>query len=368
MSKRQSAPSLFDGIISPELVDGITPFDLPDGPKIDPSQLLLAPASHSQMPERKKPRKTKGTSGPSSSELSKSCDRKRFSASKYPAEKLSETSLKLLSSLRFIGATTERLTESQNELPANSEMSLSLQNLTYGGSMEYAQTWKVRVTPSGRQLLEHTASGRRTSDSDCIGWPTCRKTDGDKGIRTSEGAIAEFERKGVGADLPTTVALSGWVSPTSQDHSRGGLPPRPHDKGIPLTQQVAGLTGWSTPQASDMVEGARTAVDSPQKCLGRDEIHVPPQALSGFPTPTVRDHKDCGEAFVENLGKDKGMLSKQVISASGTETGESSNVATVRNAVLNPAFSRWLMGYPKEWCIAAIQANRTIPTRRKKQG
>ena len=40
------------------------------------------------------------------------------------------------------------------------------------GSTLYRQTWKVKATPSGRLLWRHVVSGRRTSASGCIGWPT----------------------------------------------------------------------------------------------------------------------------------------------------------------------------------------------------
>ncbi len=59
------------------------------------------------------------------------------------------------------------------------------------------------------------------------GWPTCRSTDGDKGVRSSEGAIAEFARKGTGADLPTVATLAGSgpdsTSSSAETERRGVL-------------------------------------------------------------------------------------------------------------------------------------------------
>lgn len=38
--------------------------------------------------------------------------------------------------------------------------------------------------------------------------------------------------------LQNQAQTAGWVSPTSQDHSRGSKPPRPQDRGVPLSQQA----------------------------------------------------------------------------------------------------------------------------------
>ncbi|GAB0057334.1 hypothetical protein SIID45300_01659 [Candidatus Magnetaquicoccaceae bacterium FCR-1] len=72
----------------------------------------------------------------------------------------------------------------------------------------YSMTWKPRILPSGRSISRLQASVRRTSDS----------------------------------------GHSGWVSPTSQDGTRGTQPARPWDSGIPLSQQAA---AWATPSARD---------------------------------------------------------------------------------------------------------------------
>src|SRR5574343_270058 len=45
------------------------------------------------------------------------------------------------------------------------------------GSTLYGLTWKERVTPAGRKIHALRASVRRTSDKDCIGWPTPRAAD-----------------------------------------------------------------------------------------------------------------------------------------------------------------------------------------------
>ena len=54
--------------------------------------------------------------------------------------------------------------------PESVALTLSLANrlrerLGSDGSIEYSQTWRMKVTPAGRRYWAHTASGRRTSGS-----------------------------------------------------------------------------------------------------------------------------------------------------------------------------------------------------------
>jgi len=118
------------------------------------------------------------------------------------------------------------------------------QQLTTAGSTLFKLTWKVKTTPAGRSVCLLRASAPRTSDNDCGSWLTTTTSDGN-GIRELDGTRS------------------------------GGL------------NTQATLASWATPQASDNVEGARTHVDSNQKCLGRDMN----QFLSGWPTTSTRDHK-----------------------------------------------------------------------------
>ena len=99
------------------------------------------------------------------------------------------------------------------------------------GSTLYSATWKAQVTPAQRLLFRVRASVRRTSDSDFTGWATPTTRDHKDG--------AECSNVPINALLGRQAWLSGWASPTATDASRGALPPRPWDTGIPLGQMAA---------------------------------------------------------------------------------------------------------------------------------
>src|SRR5690606_17738713 len=76
---------------------------------------------------------------------------------------------------------------------------------------------------------------------------------------------------------------------------------------------------------------------------------------TGWPTPTSRDHKD-GDCDLEKNSVNA-HLGRLVLLYSNAPKGD--------RGALNPALARWLMGYPEEWCQAAILSFRALKPHRK---
>lgn len=127
---------------------------------------------------------------------------------------------------------SERLQEALNQ-------SLE-QQLSRFGSMEYRLTLSLHSTPSQRRIFRLRASAHPISGRDCTGWP----------------------------------------SPTAQDGSRGSLPPRAHDTGVPLSQMVV-ASGWTTPSATDGERGGQMTEAMTGSSLTQQS------RLAGWPTPNT---------------------------------------------------------------------------------
>lgn len=164
------------------------------------------------------------------------------------------------------------------------------------GSTLFTLTWKSKVTPSGRSISALRASALRTSDSGFGSWPTPAAFD-TSAVNNPEQLRARRE------SLAEKYGTNGF--------------------GLNLSQAATMLAGWPTAGAKDGDKSVRT--------------------LQG--------------AEAER----KGWTNDLCTAAFGT-LPIGSRVEMEKPGQLNPAFSRWLMGYPAEWDDCAATA---MPSSRK---
>ena len=127
-------------------------------------------------------------------------------------------------------------------------------------------------------------------------------------------------------------------------------------------------TGWPTPNAgpqndSDMNWQNRRAKVKAQRNNGNGFGMNLSQAaqLAGWATPTTRDHKD-GATDLEKAGVPINSLLGRQVSLTFGQAQSQSHAGMTSGGALNPAHSRWLMGYPPEWDASAPTAT---PSSRK---
>jgi hypothetical protein len=313
--------------------DGRSPSPLPDGPKTAPSGQPVCPANPSPRRASKPEPRTTATSGPSLNASFGSAALQQSLESKWRAR---------------------------------------LQGIN--GSPEYVWTLKHWDIPSRGQIFALRSRARSAKDGLCVAIR-----------RLGNESSSEHPTSGSGY---TGSPIEGWATPSAQgsageiseDLVRVGKKWVNSKTGRVLQTNLATdvrqlvptpMAGWPTPIASANCETHDAAMKELDRSANRSDggcsklavmAHIP---FSGYPTAAARDWKDVGN--LENSrfrqdGKERNDTLPRVASMF------SSPAATAKPAALNPAFSRWLMGYPVEWCQAAIRATRSMPTRQRKRG
>lgn len=191
------------------------------------------------------------------------------------------------------------------------------------GSTMFALTWKAQATPLRRPICALRALAHPTSASGSTGWPT---------------------------PMAGTPAQKGYNAAGNTDSSR----------------RTVELASWPTCQSRD---GANSRSGMPERTGGRRRNLDDYVTLAAWATPATRDYKSnegSQQFHAARAAQARGKpLSEQTHSLLGLAS-HGSSAATAKPGQLNPAFSRWLMGYPKAWCEAAIDAWHQMPTNRQK--
>ena len=217
------------------------------------------------------------------------------------------------------------------------------------GSIEYKQTWKESVTPSGTPYWAHTASARTIYVNVSTGalllkdWATATasKLTQSEALTNADGTPWDGSSKPWQNGNPVTTALTdrvllcGMPTPKAQEDGRtmeqyqsARLRAYENRKGktsggpssLQGTLAVAvQLAGFPTTKASDPDKSARTTRDS--KSEGKDGPN-----RKGSPSLPQLVHGVILPLFF---------------------------VPTGRRVVLAPEFSLWLMGFPEAWVTAA---------------
>ena len=262
------------------------------------------------------------------------------------------------------------------------------------GYGESCPIWKKMVTERSSDCSQRRKQARLTNASESSSWPTASARDhkgGYTGDRIRNGKVS-MDTLDVAVQAHTDGGiLSNWATPVAMNDGiyvdNSPNKDKRHSQGL-ATQASQ---NWATPQASDHVEGARTAKDSNQKCLGRDLNQMDnwptpragnpgsrkpgtggkilaEEAKKNWPTATTNDATGSKYQYSQGDHNKKVMkLCGAVKKHAGPPAPEKSSTTGKNHGSpkLNPNWVEQLMGLPIGWTDLGSWATESSPKPQK---
>ena len=199
------------------------------------------------------------------------------------------------------------------------------------GYGESCPIWKKKVIDARLAYSVRKKLALHTKGNECSSWGTLKEQDSRAASWDRGKSNLGEQVHGMAKNYPTPRARDWKDTP-------GCAPSKVGDVSLP--RMIYQNKNWATPQASDHVEGARTAKESNQKCLGRDL-----NQMQNWPTPRA------GNPGSRKPGTGGKILAEEAKIHNGLQDQEKSNTSGKNHGSpkLNPSWVEQLMGLSTGW-------------------